>query len=149
LLREKVSRERTEYGLFNADYIHNEDSSENFVSIGEMNDDDNETPDENIEIPIDNSWNVINNQILKNSLQYDTTIAAKIDVIASINAQTLATNIPLRKINIAKESIQEKKFFSFTEANDAKIDTSRFDISKSIKMDQRYFPILTKIGRNY
>ena len=137
-LREKVSDEKTKYGLYNKDYIHTEDSSENFVSIGEMHDDGNETPEKNHDIVIDNSWNVINNNVLSNSLQHDPTLSTKIEAIASINGQTSPTKVPYRSIIIAKESIQEKKFFSFTEANDAKIDTSKFDMNVSVPMELRY-----------
>jgi hypothetical protein len=43
-----------------------------------------------------------------------------VEAIASINGQTSPTKVPYRSIILAKESVQEKKFFSFTEANDAK-----------------------------
>ena len=137
-LREKVSDEKTKFGLYNKDYIHTEDSSENFVSIGEMRDDENESPNENIDIVIDNSWNVINNNVLSKSLKHDTTLSSKIDAIASINAQTSPTKVLYRNIIIAKDSLQQKKFFSFSEANDANIDTSKFDINMSVPLEMRF-----------
>jgi hypothetical protein len=63
-LREKVSKDETEYGQFNEDYVFNEDPTEEYVSIGEMTEEDQHV-DEFVEVQIDNSWNVINNGILK------------------------------------------------------------------------------------
>ena len=37
-LRAKVSHERTQYGVYNPDYVHFEETTEEFVSIGDMDD---------------------------------------------------------------------------------------------------------------
>jgi hypothetical protein len=148
-LREKVSHERTEYGIFNADYVHTQDSTEDFVSIGEMGDEGNDPSSDYPDIVIDNSWNVLNNQILQNSLSYDPTVSDKINSIAGVNAQTSQSNITARKISIAKDEIQAKKFFSFTEANDAKIDTSAFSINHSIALDQRFYFITNLLDQGF
>jgi hypothetical protein len=137
-LREKVSKERTQYGVFDPKYIHTELASEDFVSIGEMSHEEPDDSEEYHEIVVDNSWNVVNNQVLNNSLQYDTNISSKIKAIASLNAKTKPTKIPLREIDIAIEAIKEKKYFSFTEANKAGADTSHFNVGTSIPLDQRY-----------
>lgn len=72
-LREKVSQERTQFGAFNPDFVHAEKASEDFMSIGEMGqDEEEESPTDFVEIEVDNCWNVVNNQILSNSLQFDT-----------------------------------------------------------------------------
>jgi hypothetical protein len=63
-------------------------------------------------------------------------IQLKINAIAGVTSQS---NITARKISIAKDEIQAKKFFSFTEANDAKIDRSAFSINHSIALDQRFY----------
>jgi hypothetical protein len=74
----------------------------------------------------------------QNSLQYDTNISSKIEAIASFNAKTQPTNIPMREIDIAIEAMKERKYFSFTEANKAGTDTSHFNVNTSIPLDQRY-----------
>ena len=128
-LRAKVSHERTQYGLYNPDYVHFEETTEEFVSIGEM--DDTPPPDDSVEIILDNSWNVVNNLVLKNSLRHDTTILSKIDMIAASNAQTPPSNVTYRNIALVREYILAKKMLSFSEANKAGTDTSSFNIDFS------------------
>jgi hypothetical protein len=137
-LREKVSHERTIFGEYNPAFVHAEVSYEDFMSIGEMGHEEEESPDDFVEIEIDNSWNVVNNQILTNSLKFDSNALSQIDVIASTYAQTPPTEITAQSIAIASKKVKGKEFFSFTEANDVKSDTSKFNINSSIVMEQRY-----------
>ena len=135
-LRAKVSHQRTQYGIYNPDYVHLEEATEEFVSIGDM--DDTPPQEDTVEIVVDNSWNVLNNQVLKNSLLYDQTILSKIDVIAASNAQTAPSHVSDRNIALVRESILAKEMFSFSEANKAGSDTSSFNIDFSVPLEQRY-----------
>ena len=139
-LRARVSQERTEYGDFNADYVFLENPTEEYVSIGEM-DDDNTPQEEFVEMQHDNAWNVINNQVLRNTLHYDKTATTHLPSISSFNARTPSTTIAPTDIQSVLDDVKANKYLSFAEANEAKIDTSMFNTSQDIPLDQRYVTI--------
>jgi hypothetical protein len=136
-LREKVSNDQTEYGAFNEDYVFTEDPTEEYISIGEMH---NEEPREEdfVELQIDTSWNVINNGILKNVLHYDPNVASQVKNIARIyshSSPTVTTDATIKKITI---DIKAKKYFSFAEANSESVDTSKFNVNFAVPLDLRF-----------
>lgn len=136
-LREKVSNDQTEYGAFNEDYVFTEDPTEEYISIGEMN---NEEPrDEDfVELQIDNSWNVVNNVILKNVLQYDPNVTSQVKNIAQIYSHSTPTFTSRETIKKITLDIKAKKYFSFAEANSENIDTSKFNINFAVPLDLRF-----------
>jgi hypothetical protein len=146
-LREKVSNDVTEYGQFNEDYVFTEDPTEEFVSIGEMNDDD-PTVDEFVEVQIDNSWNVINNGILKNVLQYDQNATKQVKNIAQVYSVSIGTKTTRETIKKVTIDIKAKKYYSFSEANSENIDTSMFNRNYAVPMEQRYKIDSNNIDRN-
>jgi hypothetical protein len=138
-LREKVSKDETEYGQFNEDYVFNEDPTEEYVSIGEMTEEDQHV-DEFVEVQIDNSWNAINNGILKNVLQHDQNATKQVKNIAQVYSHSTGSKTSRETIKRITIDIKAKKYYSFGEANSENIDTSMFNRNYAIPLDQRYKP---------
>jgi hypothetical protein len=103
-LREKVSQDCSEYSAYNEDYVFTEDPTEEYVSIGDEPRDDGFE-----EMQIDNSWNVINNQVLKNVLQNDPNVTSEVKNIANIYSSSIKTTTSSTIIKKITKDIQSPK----------------------------------------